>query len=295
MLYCVLGYHNDPIGNHNTNNTLNTLVLILMSISILVSGLMVYYYNKYYTQSSKLALPNVNELSNFKVIKPYVTLHIHRTQAQFILDELINEAKRTKIFTIVPKTKSAHLNYMLIYVELVQDTQTIIALIECCPVTDEHLYYFYILRRFFRILFESSKTIHTWGNVIEQLRPYTTYGLFSLKEVVQRQSVNMQKEFKVWYNHTFRHHTQCQRYLKYDHMDGPSCSCSHRPYKSSSDQWSTKRAMAYTFDEQLNNYFSRIHQCLAITKLTYVVNEKWNIRQLKDYKQQHHNNENVSV
>jgi hypothetical protein len=296
----VLGYTNDPSEDRTTNNNINSLVFISMFICILLICLIIYYHSsidllKQENRSIETNLiRNINDLPNFKVIKPYIILFIHRRQAQFIFDELISEAKRTKIFTIVPKKISLHPNNMFIHIELIQDTQTIIALIEYSDVTDEHSNYSFTLRRFFVTVFQPSNTIQIWGNIIQELRPYIRYGLFSMYEVTSSQSVNIQKEFKLWYNRTFHHHTQCHRCLKYDHMDDSLCSCSHRPYKFSSNQWSIKKAIAYTFDELFNVHHHGIHQCLAITKLAHIISQNWTIQQLKDYKRNHHINQNVS-
>ena len=296
----VLGYTNDPSKDRTTNTHMNSLVFISIFINILLSCLMIYYHSsidlsKQENHSIETNLiRDINDLPNFKEIKPYNILLIHRRQAQFIFDQLINEVKRTKIFTIVPKNKSFHPNYMFIHIELIQDTQTIIALIEYFDVTDEHSTYSFTLRRFFATVFQPSNTIQIWGNITQELRPYIRYGLFSIYEVTSSQSINIQKEFKLWYNRTFPHHTQCRRDLKYDHMDDLLCSCSHRPYKFSSNEWSIKKAIAYTFDELFNVHHHGIHQCLAITKLARIISENWTIQQLKDYKQNHHINQNVS-
>ncbi|CAF4175115.1 unnamed protein product, partial [Rotaria sordida] len=63
------------------------------------------------------------------------------------------------------------------------------------------------------------------------------------------------------------------------------CTCCHRPYKSSSCQWSISKAIAYTFDERYDYYMHDIHKCLAITKLGHVINGKWTSQKLNAYKQ----------
>ena len=291
----VLGSNNDNTGeNQIINNNMNFLICVAIFISTLLSFLMIYYYHKYYNYSSlssSVTLLKEKSLSIFEPIKPVRILCIHRKQAQFILDELINETKRTTTFTIVTNVRPEHVDYMFICVELIQETQTVIALIEYSRITDQNSIYFLILRQFFTILFQPTKTIQTWGNIIKYMRPYVGYGLFSLNEIAHSHTHNIQKEFKLWYNRTFRHNIQCQRYLKYDDMDGSLCSCAHRPYKTSSDQWSITRALAYTFEEQFSYHLHGVHRCSAITKLAYVIDQKWTVEQVNNYKENCHNHQ----
>ncbi|CAF1478422.1 unnamed protein product [Adineta steineri] len=269
------------IENYNIN-------LLLLFMSILIIILITYLITIYYHE--KQSARNIYNLSDIKTIKPYHVLYIHQKQAYFIIDQLMYEAKRTKVFTIVAKNSSFHRSYMLLHVELIQDTQTIIAIIEYSNLLDRSTVYFYMLQTFFATMFESSKTIQSWGNIIQELKPYVQYGLFSITGITQCDMSDIQHEFKLWYNQTFRHHQQCQEYLKYDDMDGSTCSCSYRPYKSSSNQWSLERAIRYTFDEQFNTHLFDMNRCLAITKLAQVIYKKWNIKQLKDYKKKYHIN-----
>jgi hypothetical protein len=129
----------------------------------------------------------------------------------------------------------------------------------------------------------------------QQLEPYCKYRLFPSYEIKRSQYINIQKEFKLWYNCTFRHHAQCQQYLKYDEIDSSLCSCSHRPYKCSSNQWAISKALAYTFDEQLNCHLHDIHRYLAVTKLAHVIRQEWTSQQLKNYKKKTYMNQQANL
>ncbi|CAF3586284.1 unnamed protein product, partial [Rotaria sp. Silwood2] len=235
----------------------------------------------------------LNELPQFQPIKPFVLFYIHRTQAHFVLDELLSEAAKTKIFTIVPKIGSLFSNYMFIQVELIQDSYTMVALIEYSNENDRNSYYYDILSNFFTIIFHSSKTIQTWGNLSDLMMPYTQYGLFTYEAVLQAEAIDIQLKFKPWYNRIFRHSIQCHQYLKFDEIDTSLCTCAHRPYKSSSCQWSISKAIAYTFEERYDSYPHEIDKCIAITKLGHVIHEKWTSEILEAYKYKLHINEKV--
>ncbi|CAM4955655.1 unnamed protein product [Rotaria socialis] len=201
-----------------------------------------------------------------------------------VIDELLTQAKRTKIFTILPKTKSQHTNQLYLHVELVQDTRSILVLIEYNYDYERNSRYHHQLVLFFSILFDSSKTIQTWGDCKEQLDIGASFLLFTHGELSKIQFLNLQQNFKHWYNDTFPHKIQCPQYLKYNTSDSKSCSCSHRPYKSKSSQWSLLQALLYTFNENLTTSMFDIQKCLAITKLGHIVRENWSIEQLNKYK-----------
>jgi len=232
----------------------------------------------------KQMIRNLNDLSSLKPIKPFALYFIHRTQVQFILDDFLIQTEKTKLFTLISKRIPHRSKCLFLHIELVQDLHTIIALIEYHPEKDRNSDYFWIIRNFFAIIFDPSKTIQTWGNLFYEMKDYTLDGLFRCSDIAQAQSVDIQKQFKLWYNSIFRHNVQCHHYLKYDEIDGSLCSCAHRPYKSSSCQWSISKAMAYTFDERFDSYPYQIHHCLAITKLAHVINEKWTFEDLKAFK-----------
>ena len=300
---------NEPNDNQQKNRMITLeqhiqtiyFVFIILCIGIISLYCILYYQIKQKNKTSSVSKKsptmktnmnrNLNELYQFKPIKPCVLSYIHRAQAQFVLDELITEAKKTKLFTIVPNIGSLHANYMFIHIELVQDSQTIIALIEYIKEIDVNSSYYRTLRQFFTIIFDSSKTIQTWGKPIDQLMHYTRYGLFACSDISQAQLIDVQKQFKPWYNNLFRHNVQCHQYLKYDHTDGSLCTCAHRPYKSPSYQWSISKAIAYTFDERYDHYMFDIHKCLAITKLGCAIAGKRTSPKSIIYKPEQHINE----
>jgi hypothetical protein len=268
---------------------LNILLLILITI---------YYYQKHrinlwaigfklkHQSISKDLQTNANYLWSFRPIQePHNNiLYIHQNQTRFILEDAIRQAKQSQRFTIVSKTGLLPIDSMFLHIEMIQETRTLVAFVEYSHEIERFTPYYYILRRFFMNIFHESKTIQIWGNIRQQMRSYTQYGLFSFNETLQKQCMDVQKEFKLWYNRTFRHHVECQHYLKYDNRDGLSCICAHRPYKSTSNQWSIERAIKYTFDEQLDTYQHNTHQCMAISKLAHIVYKQWTLEQLDSYK-----------
>lgn len=227
---------------------------------------------------------NLKNLHHFQPLQPFKLLFIHALQPMFVLDEFIVQAKKTKIFTILPKLNKEHTNQMLLQIEFVQETKSILTLIEYNHDIDRNTRYFHKLNTFFRILFDSSNIIQTWGNCKKQLAVGTGFHLFTHGELMKIQFLDIQQDFKEWYNNTFPHRIECSQYLKYNTLESKSCSCSHRPYKTKSSQWSLPQALAYTFDENLHTSIFDIEKILAITKLGCIAREKWSIQQLNHSK-----------
>lgn len=256
-------------------------LLLTIIIGIIFIEFIIYCRKKYRHEFNK---NNIKNLPHFKPLKPYTLLYIHSLQPAFILDELVSQARRTKIFTILPKFNNQHTNQLYLHVELVQETSSILALIEYNHDLDRNTKYYQQLDLFFNILFDASKTIQTWGDCEDQLSVGADFNFFTHGELMKIQFVDIQQDFKIWYNDTFPHKTTCSQYLKYNTADSKSCSCSHRPYKSKSSQWSLAQALVYVFDEILIASIFDIQKCLAITKLGHIIREKCSTEQLAQYK-----------
>ncbi|CAF3557451.1 unnamed protein product, partial [Rotaria sp. Silwood2] len=76
--------------------------------------------------------------------------------------------------------------------------------------------------------------------------------------------------------------------LDFNEIDGPFCSCSHRPVKCPNEQWSLTNAISYTFHEKLDVENSDYPECLAITKLSTIISKNWTRQQVYDYRIRKH-------
>ena len=277
---------NKLMEDKNTNNdstsmewiNQNSLSLISILIGILSMTLMVYYnYQQQQQQQHQneriIQLPdeenrlnktevirNIPELPHLITLKPYGVFFIQRTTPSTTLNQLIMEAHQTKRFTIVPKLYSVYNDNIVMYIELIQQTQSVVIVLDCIYDTDMDTPFFNSLCYLFTIIFNPSNTIQTWGNLMDKLKQFLPFKIYTLDELKECQSSDIQKEFKKWYNKTYLHHIECHQYLKYDNIDGLYCSCSHRPYKSNSANWSLLKAIAYTFDEYLYNNACRYYK-----------------------------------
>ena len=225
----------------------------------------------------------MKDLSNFISLKPYKIVKIDQNTSSDKMDELITEAKQTKQFTFVTFQN-------LIEVEFNQESQSIIAEI---TISKYHKSLQEKIEQLFAIILDSSNLIQAWGDIDSTLYDWYDHDFFGRKNLYEIRFVNRQQAFKTWYNTTFRHNDNCGQILHFLEIDGPLCTCSHRPYKSSTDNWSLWMAIAFTFHENINKRNDDFRQCLAITKLSMVIQENWNHQTVQNYIKEHHSDQTV--
>ena len=184
--------------------------------------------NQYNTTSQATKNNKLNKLSAFVPLQSCRLIHIHHKTSVGTIDELIAEAEQTTPFTIFPINKNTFVSKMSIQIEFVQQSRSLILAIEV-----NYQYSSNLLRKITHlaaIIFHWSNIIQTWGDIRSDLLEYQEYD-FPFHEVLYRvRMVNIQEDFKRWYNRTFRHDTNCDQTLVSHDLDGSLCSCSHRPY-----------------------------------------------------------------
>jgi hypothetical protein len=231
----------------------------------------------------------ISDLRQFKSIKPFISYSIRPTTAKRIIIDLMDTAKETEHFSILPKFSTLKPDCISVQIALVQPSYTLLALIQYFDPTTMEYEFFQVLQQLFSVIFQSSNTIQTWGDLHKQISPFIRIGLLSNEQMKRPHFIDVQDRFRTWYNRIFPHHQQCHQRLDCDSTDGRLCSCSHRPCKSSTDRWSLILAIAYTFDEYLYNDTFTFTKCLAITNLAFVIEQNWTYEQVKEYIEQDHN------
>lgn len=231
--------------------------------------------------NKKTLQQKLNDLPQFTSVLPVGICSIQSTQKQNILDVLIQQAERTKLFVMSSPNLSSDFNHLSFYFAFIQESRILIFSIDYSHDTDHNTTYFWALEHFFIVLFHSSNTMYTWGNILPQLKVLERYDLFNIHDINKDNFIDIQKKFTPWYNNIFGHELTCQQFLKYDDIDGPLCSCAHRPYKSSLCQWSLSRAIMYTFEQRFPDHPHGIAQCLAIVKLAHAIEKVENNQELK--------------
>ncbi|CAF1255835.1 unnamed protein product [Rotaria sp. Silwood1] len=130
--------------------------------------------------------------------------------------------------------------------------------------------------------------LQIWEDFDKNLINYQIYQVFLNGNIDRCHFVNGQSSFKTWYNKTFGHNQSCNQLLDFNDIDGPLCSCSHRPVKCPTEQWSLTNAIAYTFHENLYNGINSSDACPAITKLFNMIQNKWTRQQVENYRKESH-------
>ena len=148
------------------------------------------------------------------------------------------------------------------------------------------------IKQLFLAIFDSKNHINTWGSfndiisILEQYDSVFFHGHHSVE------FNDLRQYFKCWYNQTFPHNLNCHQILDYNDIDGSLCSCTHRPLQSLDEKWKLDLAMGYTFREYLDmendDNDNGLHQCLAITTLSIVIEKQWTYEQIQKYIQDQH-------
>ena len=208
----------------------------------------------------------------FQALKSYTTYTINYDTSNEIIDTLIKKAQKTKIFTIFfhynpqLKTKSMHIEFVRARYSCIVS----ISLTMANSISLEEK-----INALFHHIFVPTNVLQIWGNINYELNDYIKSTHRSLI------FFNVQKKFKEWYNDSFPHTADCRQVLINMTIDGPVCTCAHRPYKSFYDQWTLSHAIDYTFNSSVHLPFNELNQCFAITKLAKIIRQQWTYEDLE--------------
>lgn len=197
---------------------------------------------------------DISYLSSFTPTLTYTSYFINQKTSLSTLSILIDLAQQNKLFTLGFQTDFSWNNAPALIEILFIQPRSIVLLMEMFHLPDPSTDLFHQIRQLFSIIFHSSKILQGWGNVINDLRPFINYGLFTNDHLVQIRFVDVQKIFKFWYNDSYGHDDECS--LSFVEKDHPSCTCPHRPYKNPNAKWSLEIAIAMTFNQFLDKRLS---------------------------------------
>ncbi|CAF1549527.1 unnamed protein product [Adineta ricciae] len=232
----------------------------------------------------------INDLPKYMPLQPYRSIHIDELAVPSSIVELFRTAAPTTKFTLfVPIDYLEENDY--IQLEMIQHSFSLMVFIRRSnaypPDVLEHI------QQLFNLVMDSSNCIHIWGNMNNIISTLENLEFFFHDMFHPVHYINIQKQFKQWYNSTFIHGYYCEQNLKFNTIDGPLCSCSYRPLKTLNEEWTIDQAIAYTFTEYLNidiaDNISSNQICSAISTLSIVLDQQWTREQVQSYIQAHMN------
>ena len=117
-----------------------------------------------------------------------------------LLHDLIRLAQSSKYFTIDTESDIYTNCPALIQIEFIDQNVSTVILIETChlPMNQQSLK-FWLIRSIFKFVLQPTKTIFSWGSLIDRLKLFLVYGLYTEQTMHEPNMVNMQYEFKAWH------------------------------------------------------------------------------------------------
>ncbi|CAF3026537.1 unnamed protein product [Rotaria sp. Silwood2] len=165
--------------------------------------------------------------SKFIPIRPYKSLNIDETTTSTELDKLIIEIKEINTSTIILYDAWSSSEHIL-QTELIKQSFSIKTIIqsslECYVIHPK-------IKELLVIIFQSSATIQISNKSNKDLLYNRVYHASTNCDLKKTHFINIQESYKTCYNTTFSHNENCAQTFDFDDMDGPLCTCSHRPLK----------------------------------------------------------------
>ena len=238
---------------------------------------------------------NWNTLRPFQPTKPMQIHSIDHSSSLPCLLQLIAQVEATSRFALHVDEHYRLRKQALLKIELIQidhPTSVILMFQPVCSSTIS-INIFLLIQALWHTMFVPHKQFYTWNLHARDLSAYLHNLTLASKPMLDSLTiVPLQTPFRKWYNKTFPHAPPCPMF-SIAANDSWHCLCSHRPYKSAEHQWTLHRAINCVFDEYIPratappDLAESASLCLAITKLTTVIELDWSVEQLGRYKRFH--------
>jgi hypothetical protein len=232
----------------------------------------------------------LSQLPKFTTKRPYETIFINYMTPSFALIRLIELARQTPVFAMDTENDAGSTQPALIQMQLIpfehddhddgsldKHTKTTVIIFEMChlPSTTSPIYIF--IERLFKTIFQCDKIIFSWSDGSEELSKFTIYSIFQSIPYRNPRHVNVQAIFKMWYNDTHPHVSDCIMSSYPNLIDDPQCSCAHRPYKNAGNKWSLQLAISKIFGQFLDKSMTVNNWGIGLDRRLY---ENWQLNAL---------------
>ncbi|CAF1348840.1 unnamed protein product [Rotaria sordida] len=243
---------------------------------------------------------NTLALHRFQSLKPYEICAIHRFTLISHLQLLIQQCDKVTTFSIHTTRANEDGTVRTIQIELIQpeESKSIVLLFEITHLSSSNTTLFMEIQKLLNTIFRQSKRFFIWSNKNRKDLDVFTHDQYLPNKIFEILNIiELQEPFKQWYIRTFKHDKNCSVPSFYK-TDAICCTCPHRPYKNINDKWSLEKAINYVFNEficesnendrnDLRDIDHSVCYCLAITKLSMIIELDWTIEQLYQYKKFH--------
>lgn len=247
---------------------------------------------------------HLKSLPEFQPRQPFRIYYLHRLTSFMSIFYLIDKAQRTREYTIDTEGDPHTQQRLLVQIEFIQtadiNEDSIIVLVELNRLPWFQSKLFHLFQRLFCSIFYPENRIFTWDNQKKHVEQLISYQLFNIDQLNHVDWIDLQVDFKFWYNRRYKHDRSCQDQTNDD--DHPQCTCEHRPYKWIHQRWSLQLAVAHVFGEHLDKTYRKnnwhlgvdprwptlieherknmikyaVNECLSVTKLKMFMEEKGN-------------------
>ena len=250
---------------------------------------------------SQVQRENMNWLGlhPFQPTKSFYIYYIHHLTSINNIMFLIHQAEQTTTFSIHTQGQYRQAKNVLIKIEFIQleQLQSIVLIFQMLHLSPNNVKSFAMIQLLLKTIFHPWKKIYTWTYNKKDLYTLVRNQYLTRTMLKDLNIIPLQEPFKQWYNRTFKHHTNCRVPFEYQ-TDDSCCTCSYRPYKNSTAKWTINKAVNSIFNEFICHsnrnamtheyeFIDAIHYCLAITKLTMVIELDWTMEQLNQYNKLH--------
>ncbi|CAF1688460.1 unnamed protein product [Adineta ricciae] len=142
-------------------------------------------------------------LSPFVPLNDWQAYRINRTTAPSLLHDLIELARRTTRYTIDTEHDYYTHEAALIQIEFIRRRSVVLLIEMCHPPTSTVT--FWLIKSLLAVILSPSNLIYSWGNGIDELGHFVHYDLFSSSTIRRSKNIDVQVDFKLWYNKVFLH------------------------------------------------------------------------------------------
>lgn len=192
--------------------------------------------------------------SKYPVFEPatYQQFFVNYRTTEDTLIHLIETINNSRTFTLDTESVGIHNKPnkpALIQLQVaLSNSSSYIIFVEVCHLPTATTTTFLLIRQLFEALFKPEKNIHVWGE-IDELESFVRYRLFTSDEIHKSTNINVQKDFKKFWNDNFTHAPST--------TDNEKCMCEGCLGILPNNPWSLQDAIGYGMSQWLDKRITR--------------------------------------